>query len=125
MSVGDHVLIQQIRCRHRIYASDRYRGTYRLVSTDTAVHIAAFFLTSRHFQGMYRDIYLSRYRLVRIRSSVRTPVVQTAIIRGVQKLNCMDLPSTALLLPKIKFYSYKNMGSKFKLIWIELTKIWS
>ena len=54
--------------------SDRYRGTYRLVSTDTAVRIAAFVLTSRYFQGTYRDTYSSRYRLVRTSSAVRTPV---------------------------------------------------
>ena len=59
---------------YSITFSDRYRGTYRLVSTDTA----AFVLTCRHVQGTYRDTYSSRYRLVRTSSAVRTPV-RTAV----------------------------------------------
>ena len=35
-------------------------------------------------------------------------LIQTAIKRGVQKLNCMDLPSTALFITKIKLYTYEN-----------------
>ena len=33
--------------------------------------LAAFFLASRHVQGTYRDIYSSRYRLVRKNAAIR------------------------------------------------------
>ena len=73
--------------------------------------------------------YLTSFFFIIISYTPITAVMQcnfrTAIMRGVLKLNCMDLPSTALLLQRIKLYSYKNMGFKFKFILIELTKIWS
>ena len=53
---------------HKLF-SDRYRGTCRLVSTDAAVHIAAFVLTSRHIQDTIR-IATSRCRLVRTNAAI-------------------------------------------------------
>ena len=50
--------------------SNRNRDTYRLVSTDAVVRIAAFVLTSRHVQGTYRDTYSNRCRLVRTPTQV-------------------------------------------------------
>ena len=57
--------------------SDRYRGRYRQVSTDTAIRTAAFVLTSRHVQGTFRNTYSSRHRLVKTNATIRTRVGDT------------------------------------------------
>ena len=76
-TIGDRQLYNVYNNMFNIHTlcSDRYRGTYRLVSTDHAsVRIAVFVLTSRHVQGTYRDTYSSRYRLVRTNTAIRTRV---------------------------------------------------
>ena len=51
------------------------------------------------------EVIILKFYCTKNLSHVARPITKT-------KLNCMDLPSTALLLPKIKLYSYKNMGVK-------------